>query len=75
MCERRKGEAWASYAFRQVCEQPRAVLTCIGLVAAGVLYCDMRSMFHEQTEVNKSIATQISELNVRMEHIEHKLEK
>jgi len=77
MCQRRENEPWYSYAFRQVCEKPAAVLACAGLVAAGFLYSDLRALFREQTEAYKQVAAQLTELNVRISELElwHKMEE
>lgn len=70
MCERKQNEPWFAYAFRQVCEKPLAALACVGLIAAGFLYCDLRSLFHEQTEAYRQVGSQLSEMNVRISELE-----
>ncbi len=70
MCEKHEGEAWYSYAWRQLCEKPQMVLAVIGLVAAGFLYHDLRELMHSQTATNLQIANELRELNIRVSHLE-----
>lgn len=51
MCEKRPNEPWLAYMCRYVVEQPRAVLAVIGIAAAIVLYCDLRSFIAGQAWV------------------------
>ena len=53
MCEKRPNEPWLAYMCRYVVEQPRAVLAVIGIAAAIVLYCDLRSFIAEQAEAQE----------------------
>lgn len=75
MCEKRAGEPIYSYAFRQIVEKPAAVLACIGLIAAIILYNDLRDLFREQTATYRAFGEQISEMNVRLSEIEQRLNK
>ena len=68
--EKHQGEAWISYAWRQLCEKPHMVLAIIGLVAAGFLYDDLRDLMHSQTQTNIQIANELRELNIRVAHLE-----
>lgn len=72
MCKREPGEPWYSYAWRQVCEKPQMVLAVIGLVAAGFLYHDLRNLMQSQTMTNLQIAKELRELNIRVQHLEHR---
>ncbi len=75
MCEKVEGEAWYSYAWRQLCEKPQMVLAVIGIVAAGFLYHDLRELMHSQTATNLQIANELRELNIRVSHIERNHER
>lgn len=75
MCEGKEGETLYSYAFRQVVEKPAAVLACIGLIAATILYMDLRDLFRQQTDSYRVVGEQMSEMNVRLSEIEHRLDK
>lgn len=72
MCKREPGEPLCSYMWRQVCEKPQMVLACIGLVAAGFLYHDLRQLMQSQTATNVQIAQELRELNVRVQNLELK---
>lgn len=72
MCKRETGEPLYSYMWRQVCEKPQMVLACIGLVAAGFLYHDLRQLMQSQTATNVQIAQELRELNVRVQNLELK---
>ena len=75
MCEKVEGEAWYSYAWRQLCEKSQMVLAVIGIVAAGFLYHDLRELMHSQTATNLQIANELRELNIRVSHIERNHER
>lgn len=72
MCKREPGEPLYSYAWRQLCEKPQMVLACIGLVAAGFLYHDLRNLMLSQTQTNLQIAQELRELNIRVQNLELK---
>lgn len=74
MCEKRPNEPWLAYMCRYVVEQPRAVLAVIGLAAAIVLYCDLRSFIAEQAEAQEKTIRVLSEMSVRLQTIEHRME-
>jgi len=71
MCTRKTGESLISFAWRQAVEQPRTVLAVIGFIAAGGMYCDMRSMIAQQTQASISLAIELRELNLRIQRIEN----
>ena len=48
------------------------VLACIGLVAAGFLYHDLRQLMQSQTATNVQIAQELRELNVRVQNLENR---
>ena len=74
MCEKRPNELWLAYMCRYVVEQPRAVLAVIGIAAAIVLYCDLRSFISEQAEAQEKTIRVLSEMFVRLQTIEHRME-
>ena len=74
MCEKRPNEPWLAYMCRYVVEQPRAVLAVIGIAAAIVLYCDLRSFIAEQAEAQEKTIRVLSEMSVRLQTIEHRME-
>ena len=47
-------------------------LECMGLVAAGFLYHDLRELMQSQTQTNLQIAQELRELNIRVQNLEHK---
>ena len=53
---------------------PRAVLAVIGIAAAIVLYCDLRSFISEQAEAQEKTIRVLSEMSVRLQTIEHRME-
>ncbi|MGN0869460.1 MAG: hypothetical protein ACI4O9_08075 [Akkermansia sp.] len=75
MCEKKAGEPLYSYAFRQIVEKPSAVLACIGLIAAIILYVDLRDLFRAQTDTYRAVGEQLIEVNVRLSEIEQRLNK
>ncbi len=76
MCTRRDNEPFVVYLLRYAAEQPRTILAVIGLLAAGVMYCDLLAVFREQVQAYREVASQLSELNVRINDLEqwHKVE-
>ena len=74
MCEKRPNEPWLAYMCRYVVEQPRAVLAVIGSAAAIVLYCDLGSFIAEQAEAQEKTIRVLSEMSVRLQTIEHRME-
>ena len=74
MCEKRPNEPWLAYMCRYVVEQPRAVLAVIGIAAAIVLYCDLRSFIAEQAEAQEKTIRVLSEMSVRLQTIEYRME-
>ncbi len=74
MCEKKPNEPWLAYACRYVVEQPRAVLAVIGLAAAIVLYCDLRYFIAEQARPQEKTIRVLSEMSVRLQPIEHRME-
>ena len=74
MCEKRPNESWRAYMCRHVVEQPQAVLAVIGIAAAIVLYCDLRSFIAEQAEAQEKTIRVLSEMSVRLQTIEHRME-
>ncbi len=76
MCQRKEHEPYLLYLLRYAAEQPRTILAVGGLVAAGVMYGDMRALMREQVQAYREVASQLSELNVRITDLEqwHKLE-
>lgn len=55
-------------------EQPRAALAVIGIAAAIVLYCDLRSFIAEQSESQEKTIRVLFEISVRLQTIEHRME-
>ena len=47
-------------------------LACVGLVAAGFLYHDLRELIQSQTQTNLQIAKELRELNIRVQNLELK---
>ncbi len=74
MCEKRPNEPWLAYMCRYVVEQPQAVLAVIGIAAAIVLYCDLRSFIAELAEAQEKTIRVLSEMSVRLQTIEHRME-
>ena len=74
MCEKKPNEPWLAFFCRYIVEQPRAVLAVIGLAAAIVLYCDLRSFIAEQAEAQEKTIRVLSEMSVRLQTIEHRME-
>lgn len=76
MCQRKEHEPYVLYLLRYAAEQPRTILAVVGLVAAGVMYGDMRALMREQVQAYREVASQLSELNVRITDLEqwHRLE-
>ena len=75
MCEKRPNEPWLAYVCRYLAEQPRAVLAVIGLIAASVLYCDLRSFIAEQSRAQEESVRVLTEMSTRLQTIEHRIEK
>lgn len=75
MCERKSGEGLISYLIRQVAEKPSMVLSVIGLVAAGVLYTDMRQLMKEQSAAYMETAKALQALTMRIENLEKSVNK
>ena len=74
MCEKRPNEPWIAYACRYLAEQPRAVLAVIGLIAASVLYCDLRAFIAEQSRAQEESVRVLTEMSTRLQTIEHRIE-
>jgi len=77
MCVRRENEVWWSYAVRTIIEQPRALMSIVGIAAATVIYCDWRSYVYAQTDVLQAnteaiqyVLSEMKENNIRMANIE-----
>lgn len=75
MCERKDGESLAVYFFRQLAEKPTTVLAFIGLIAAAVLYSDMRQLMKDQTTAFLEAAKAIQALTLRVENLEKAVNK
>ena len=50
------------------------MLAVIGIAAAIVLYCDLRSFIAEQAEAQEKTIRVLSEMSVRLQTIEHRME-
>ena len=74
MCEKRPNEPWLAYVCRYLAEQPRAVLAVIGLIAASVLYCDLRAFIAEQSRAQEESVRVLTEMSTRLQTIEHRIE-
>ncbi len=76
MCQRKEHEPYLLYLLRYAAEQPRSILAVVGLVAAGIMYGDMRALMREQVQAYREVASQLAELNVRINDLEqwHRLE-
>lgn len=76
MCQRKEHEPYLLYLLRYAAEQPRTILAVVGLVAAAVMYVDMRELMREQVHAYREVASQLSELNVRINDLEqwHRME-
>lgn len=60
---------------RWLVEQPRVLLSIVGLVAAGVFYYDLRAYMLEQQEVQAKTVRVLTELSIRLQNIEKRVEK
>ena len=74
MCEHRPNEPWWAYIARWLVEQPRVLLSVIGIAAAGVLYYDLREYMHYQQQVQNETVRVLTELTLRVENIEHRVD-
>lgn len=76
MCQRKEHEPYLLYLLRYAAEQPRSILAVVGLAAACVMYGDVRALMREQVQAYREVATQLAELNVRINDLEqcHKAE-
>lgn len=74
MCDKRPDEPMVAYLLRYLVEQPRAILACIGLVAAGYMYFDLMTFVRESTSVQRDIGVQLREINTRLQHLEREHE-
>lgn len=75
MCIRKENEPWWAYMARWLVEQPRVLLSIVGLVAAGVFYYDLRAYMLEQQEVQAKTVRVLTELSIRLQNIEKRVEK
>lgn len=74
MCIRKDNEPWWAYIARWLVEQPRVLLSVIGIAAAGVLYYDLRAYMHYQQQVQNETVRVLTELTLRVENIEHRVD-
>ena len=51
-----------------------AVLAVIGLIAASVLYCDLRAFIAEQSRAQEESVRVLTEMSTRLQTIEHRIE-
>lgn len=70
MCTRRDGEPLSLFYWRALGDQPRIILSVIGIVAASVLYVDMKAMFASQAEINSATVLALQEVNQRLARLE-----
>ena len=73
MCIRKDNEPWWAYIARWLVEQPRVLLSVIGIAAAGVLYYDLRAYRREQHAVQAETVKVLTELTLRVENIEQRV--
>lgn len=73
MCIRKDNEPWWAYIARWLVEQPRVLLSVIGIAAAGVLYYDLREYMHHQQQVQNETVRVLTELTLRVENIEQRV--
>ena len=85
MCTRKEGEPLWAYLLRYAVEQPRTLLAVIGIIAACVLYTDLKGFMAEQTKAYAEIVKELQavkvelhetkvethESNVRLSELEH----
>lgn len=75
MCEHRPNEPWWAYIARWVVEQPRVLLSVIGIVAAGIFYYDLRSYMNFQQQVQTETVRVLNDLSLRLNAVERHLER
>lgn len=74
MCVRKDGEPWWAYTARWVVEQPRAVLSVVGFVAAAVMYYDLKAYLQIQHDAQVETVKVLTELSIRMQTIEQRID-
>jgi hypothetical protein len=74
MCQRKENEPMMVYLLRYLVEQPRAILACVGMVAAGYMYFDLMAFVRENTANMRDVAVQLREVNTRLLHLEREHE-
>lgn len=70
MCTRKEGEPLWAYLLRYAVEQPKTLLAVIGIIAASVLYTDLRNFMTEQTKAYSEIVNELQEMKVDIHKIE-----
>lgn len=74
MCIRKENEPWWAYLARWLVEQPRAVLSVIGIIAAAVMYYDLKNYLQLQHAAEEETIKVLTELSIRIQHIEGRME-
>lgn len=75
MCQRKENEPFCVYFLRYLAEQPRAIFSVIGFLAAAYMYFDLMSFVRENTAVQRENVAQLQEMNVRLSHLEREHER
>lgn len=69
MCTRKEGEPLFLYLLRYTAEQPKTLLAIIGIVAACVLYTDLKGFMAEQTKAYTEIVKELKEVKAEIHEV------
>lgn len=72
MCVKRPEESNISYWFRMCVEHRNDFILCVALFAIYMQYTDMKGFIREQTHALQQVSTQLTEMNLRINNLEHK---
>lgn len=69
MCTRKDGEPLWAYLLRYAAEQPKTLLSVVGIIAACVLYTDLKGFMNEQTKAYAEIVEELREMKVEIHDV------